>query len=119
MSEGRGVRIKRLFPTGNFSSFDPFVLFNEFYVEKKAGFPMQRHAGFEFLTYMIQGSLVYEDSMGNRTEIPVGGVQHAITGKGIRHSEMPGGEGMNHGIQLLINLPQEDKDMETSWGFIP
>ena len=105
MSEGRGARVRRLFPTRGFSSFDPFVLFDEFYVEKPAGFPTHQHSGFEFITYMIEGVIVHEDSMDNRAEIPVGGIQHAITGNGIRHSEMPGMDGINHGI--FIQLPLE------------
>lgn len=115
VAEGRGARVKRLFPTSGFSSFDPFVLFDEFYVEKPAGFLIHTHAGFEFITYMIEGSLIHEDSLGNRAEIPVGGVQHATTGKGMRHSEMPGTDGMNHGIQLWINLPQKMKNAEPSY----
>ena len=115
MSEGRGARVRRLFPTRGFSSFDPFVLFDEFYVEKPAGFPTHQHSGFEFITYMIEGVIVHEDSMENRAEIPVGGIQHAITGNGIRHSEMPGTDGINHGIQLWVNLPQDMKDTEPTY----
>jgi hypothetical protein len=115
MREGRGARVRRLFPTGDFQSFDPFVLFDEFYVEKPAGFPMHRHSGFEFITYMIEGVIVHEDSLDNRAEIPVGGIQHAITGKGIRHSEMPGTDGMNQGIQLWVNLPKVMKGTEPTY----
>ena len=115
VAEGRGARVRRLFPTRSFDSLDPFVLFDEFYVEKPAGFPAHSHAGFEFITYMIEGSMVHEDSMGNREEIPAGGVQHAVTGSGINHSELPGGEGLNHGIQLWINLPRSRKNERPSY----
>jgi hypothetical protein len=115
MSEGRGARVRRLFPTADFQSFDPFILFDEFYVEKPAGFPMHLHSGFEFITYMIEGIIVHEDSLDNRAEVPVGGIQHAITGKGIRHSEMPGTDGMNHGIQLWVNLPKEMKKTDPTY----
>ena len=115
MGEGKGATVRRLFPQGGFRSFDPFVLFDEFYVEKPSGFPMHTHAGFEFITYMIDGVIVHEDSMGNRAEIPVGGVQHAVTGSGIRHSEMPGGEDLCHGLQVWVNLPKDMKNAEPSY----
>jgi redox-sensitive bicupin YhaK (pirin superfamily) len=110
VSEGRGVTVHRLFPTNDFMKFDPFALFDEFIVEKPAGFPLHRHSGFEFITYMIEGSLKHRDSIGNEMTVNEGGAQRAITGTGIEHSEMPVSEGVNRGIQLWISLPRRFRE---------
>lgn len=117
--EGRGAMVNRLFPTRELLHLDPFVLFDEFHVEKPAGFPMHHHSGFEFITYMLEGSFIHRDTMGNEEQISAGGAQWASTGRGISHSEMPGSEGVNHGIQLWINLPRSKKKMDPEYQLLP
>ncbi len=113
--DGAGVRLRRLFPTPDISNYDPFLLFDEFFLQHPAGFPFHPHHGFEAVTYMLEGGFRHRDSMHNETTVMFGGVQRITTGKGIEHSEMPGTEGMNHGIQLWIDLPREMKDMEPDY----
>ena len=92
----------------------PFVLLDEFYVDKPAGFPMHHHQGFEFVTYMIEGSFLHKDDARNEAEVPEGGAQRASTGRGITHSEMPG-TSRCHVLQLWVNLPDELKDSEPEY----
>ena len=114
-SEGAGAKVKRLFPSSDLEHYDPFVLLDEFFVDPEAGFPRHRHAGFEAITYMIEGGFRHKDNMGNDSSIEDGGVQRFTAGKGIEHSEMPVGDKTSHGFQLWINLPKELKDTEPSY----
>jgi len=114
-SDGKEVGIKRLFPSADLRSFDPFVLFDEFFIVPPAGFPEHPHRGFEAVTYMLEGALRHTDSDGHVSVIDTGGVQRITTGKGIEHSEMPDMEGMNHGIQLWINLPERLKKIKPEY----
>ncbi|TXT59931.1 MAG: Pirin-like protein [Promethearchaeota archaeon] len=114
-SEGRGATVQRSFPTPDLSFVDPFVLMDHFFVEPPAGFPSHPHRGFEVITYMLEGSFEHEDSTGAKEVIKKNGVQRVTTGKGIEHSEMPGSEGINSGIQLWINLPSKLKLIEPDY----
>ncbi|CAH2063567.1 unnamed protein product, partial [Thlaspi arvense] len=65
-------------------------------------------AGFESVTYMLQGGIIHQDFNGHSGTIHEGDVQWMTAGRGIIHSEMPEKE-INSGLQLWINLPSDDK----------
>ncbi len=114
-SEGAGAEVMRLFPSSSMEHHDPFVLLDEFFVDPDTGFPTHRHAGFEALTYMLEGSFRHKDNLDNDSTVGDGGVQKFTAGSGIEHSEMPGSEEKAHGFQLWINLPKDKKDQEPSY----
>lgn len=118
-SEGSGAKVRRIFPSSDLKHYDPFVLLDEFFVDPEAGFPTHRHAGFEAITYILEGGFNHKDNMGNDSSIEKGGVQRFTAGKGIDHSEMPVGEKKSHGFQLWINLPKELKETEPSYQKVP
>lgn len=107
--DGSGARMKRLFPTPDFRHLDPFVFLDEFAVESPAGFPEHHHSGFEIITYMVEGAFRHNDSLGNETLVPAGGLQRITVGRGIMHSGMPGTPGVNRGLQLWVLLPRGQK----------
>ena len=110
MQEGDGAEVMRLFPLRNrMMNYDPFVLWDNFNLEPGTGFPTHPHRGFEAITYMFTGSMEHRDNLGNASTVTPGGAQRFTAGRGIEHSEMPGGDGYNNGIQLWINLPQHLK----------
>ena len=114
--EGAGAVVKRLFPSRNHNGFhDPFVLFDEFFVEPPNEFAPHEHRGFEAITYMLEGHFTHEDNLGNKAEVGPGGIQAFNAGRGITHSEKPGEEGLSRGIQLWINLPRDEKEAEPSY----
>ncbi len=115
MAEGAGARVRRLFPTDQTHSYDPFVLLDEFFVGNDAGFPDHPHRGFEAVTYMLEGAFRHRDNLGNDTEVHAGGVQRFSAGSGLVHSELPGEAPINHGFQLWINLPLELKQSEPDY----
>ncbi|GAA0286461.1 pirin family protein [Halobacterium noricense] len=113
---GTGVNSNRAFPTSHHPEhLDPFVLFERFYIDPDQGFPMHPHRGFEIVSYMVDGGMDHEDSLGVSNVAEEGDAMRITTGSGIRHSEFPaGGRGCN-GLQLWVNLPRAKKDADPDY----
>ena len=80
------------------------------------GFPWHPHRGIETITYVIDGKVKHEDSLGNGGVIKRDEVQWMTAGSGIIHQEMPELPDKNEtglwGFQLWSNLPQSNKMMD-------
>ncbi len=114
--EGAGVHLRRAFGFSQDPTMvDPFLLLDDFRSrnpeEYVKGFPWHPHRGMETITYMLDGSVIHGDSMGNSGEIGAGDVQWMTAGSGIIHQEMPKGDaaGKMGGFQLWANLPAAAK----------
>ncbi len=119
-SDGGGVTLRRSLGKDQASRLDPFLMLDAFSSEDPedyiAGFPPHPHRGFEAVTYMLDGHMRHEDSLGHSGELKGGGAQWMIAGRGIVHSEMPQQEaGRMRGFQLWINLPARDKMCPASY----
>lgn len=113
-SDGAGVSLKRSIGTSAIRHLDPFLMLDHFSSDNPddylAGFPSHPHRGFITFTYMIEGDMAHEDSMGNKGNLGPGGAQWMKAASGVIHSEMPKQEnGVMHGFQLWINLPAANK----------
>jgi len=113
-TEGAGVTVHRTIGTPSLRHLDPFLMLDHFSSDDPgqyiAGFPDHPHRGFVTLTYMIDGHMLHEDSMGNRGDLRSGGVQWMKAASGVIHSEMPQqNDGLMRGFQLWINLPAREK----------
>jgi redox-sensitive bicupin YhaK (pirin superfamily) len=106
-AEGEGAIVKRVFPTRYLRSYDPFPLLDEFNIEPPAGFPDHPHGGFEAITYMLKGGFHHRDNLGNDSVVMAGGAQRFTAGKPLIHSELPGTDGVNRGLQLWVRLPSK------------
>jgi hypothetical protein len=85
-----------------------------------AGFPEHPHRGFETVTYMLDGRMRHEDTLGNRGDLGPGDVQWMTAARGIVHSEMPQQTaGRMRGFQLWINLPSREKMKPAAYREIP
>jgi Pirin-related protein len=51
------------------------------------GFPAHPHRDMEIITYVRQGAITHEDSLGNKGRTEAGDVQVMSAGTGVRHSE--------------------------------
>ncbi|OAY52061.1 pirin-like protein [Manihot esculenta] len=111
-SEGDGAVVRRGIGGSELKFLDPFLMLDDFSVSPPAGFPDHPHRGFETVTYMLQGGITHQDFTGHKGTIHTGDVQWMTAGRGIIHSEMPAGEGIQHGLQLWINLSSEEKMIE-------
>lgn len=52
-----------------------------------SGFPPHPHRDMEIITYVREGAITHEDSMGNRARTAAGDVQVMSAGTGVRHAE--------------------------------
>lgn len=118
VTEGAGVRLRRIFGYYEAPMFDPFLLLDDFRSDRPedfvAGFPWHPHRGIETITYVLRGDVEHGDSLGNTGVISSGDVQWMTAGSGIVHQEMPKGDaqGAMHGFQLWANLPAAQKMMD-------
>ncbi len=111
--DGAGVRLTRVLSQGETRAFDPFLMLDSFDsrdpADYLAGFPMHPHRGIETVTYLLEGRIEHEDSLGNRGEIRAGEAQWMCSGSGILHQEMPKAALRMLGFQLWLNLPAVEK----------
>jgi len=113
-SEGAGVTVHRTIGTPALRNYDPFMMLDYFSSDNPdeyiAGFPSHPHRGFNTFTYMLDGHMEHQDSMGNTGDLGPGSGQWMKAASGVIHSEMPKQEnGLMRGFQLWINLPAANK----------
>lgn len=118
VTEGAGVKLRRVFGYHEALLFDPFLMLDDFRSDRPEeylkGFPWHPHRGIETITYVLIGDVAHGDSLGNAGTISSGDVQWMTAGSGIIHQEMPKGDaqGRMHGFQLWANLPAAQKMIE-------
>jgi len=94
--------------------FRSLRVINEDFVAPGRGFPKHGHRDMEIITYILEGALQHEDSMGNGSVIRPGDVQRMTAGTGVRHSEQNGStDEPVHLLQIWI-VPSAD-NLEPSY----
>jgi redox-sensitive bicupin YhaK (pirin superfamily) len=90
-------------------SLKPFVFLDLFDDEGTSfsGFGLHPHSGIATLTYLLEGSVRYEDTTGATGILPQGGVEWFKTGHGAWHGGGAGEPGRSRGFQLWIALPPD------------
>ncbi|KAF9977819.1 hypothetical protein BGZ73_004732 [Actinomortierella ambigua] len=108
--EGVGARVRRSIGGTELRHHDPFLVFDEFHLDKHGGFPDHPNRGFEVVIYILKGAIEHEDFVDHKARIGPGDLQWITAGRGIVHAEMPiQSEAPVHGLRLWVNLPQAQK----------
>jgi redox-sensitive bicupin YhaK (pirin superfamily) len=82
------------------------------------------HIGLSTLTYMLEGEIMHEDSIGTKQSIQPGSVNWMVAGKGVSHSERTpedlrnGKQFVAHGYQIWVALPKNLEDIEPEFHHI-
>jgi redox-sensitive bicupin YhaK (pirin superfamily) len=92
-------------------------VWNDDTIAPQTGFPPHGHADMEIITYVREGAITHEDSLGNRGRTEAGDVQVMSAGSGVRHSEYNLESTTTRIFQIWI-LPDRQGD-KPSWGAKP
>lgn len=113
------IKIRQAFPLRGIEQVSPFILLHHFdfmYLPHENNFnvPPHPHRGFSPVTFMFEGSVEHEDSLGNKHIVYDNEVQWINAGRGIIHSEKADKAfaekgGRSQGIQLWINTVKAEK----------
>jgi quercetin 2,3-dioxygenase len=90
---------------------------NDDEIAPNGGFPSHGHANMEIITYVREGAITHQDSIGNKGRTVAGDVQVMSAGSGIRHSEYNLEETPTRIFQIWIE-PREDGG-KPFWGTKP
>jgi len=86
--------------------FRSLRVINDDRVQPGQGFGMHGHRDMEIVTYVLDGALQHQDSMGNGSPIQAGELQRMTAGTGVRHSEFnPSDKEWVHLYQIWL-LPE-------------
>jgi redox-sensitive bicupin YhaK (pirin superfamily) len=115
-----GFEVRRVLPAIERRNVGPFVFFDEM---GPAEFPVgagidvrpHPHIGLATLTYLFEGEILHQDSVGSHQVIRPGDVNWMVAGTGIVHSERTPAEARVrarrlHGLQTWLALPQPHEE---------
>jgi redox-sensitive bicupin YhaK (pirin superfamily) len=122
-------KVLQALPTRSLKQVDPFLLIHHMVpVEISPGaslrIPPHPHAGFEVVTYLMDGEFFHRDSKGHDVVAKAGDINWMTSGAGIVHSEGPTAEFLQAGgklqlMQVWINLPAQKKFSNASFRNYP
>jgi len=92
-------------------------VWNDDAIAPKQGFPPHPHRDMEIITYVREGAVTHQDSLGNRGRTEAGDVQVMSAGSGITHAEYNLEDETTRLFQIWI-MPDQ-RGGEPSWGARP
>ena len=98
-------------------SWGPLRVWNDDEIAPQSGFPPHPHANMEIITYVRDGAITHEDSMGNKGRTEAGDVQVMSAGTGVRHAEYNTENELTRIFQIWITPTIEGG--KPNWGAKP
>jgi quercetin 2,3-dioxygenase len=95
----------------------PIRVWNDDAIAPGTGFPPHPHSDMEIVTYVREGAVTHQDSLGNTGRTEAGDVQVMSAGSGIRHAEYNLESDTTRLFQIWIEPSQ--KGGPPSWGARP
>ena len=92
-------------------------VWNDDTIAAGTGFPPHPHADMEIITYVREGAITHQDSLGNAGRTEAGDVQVMSAGSGVRHSEYNREPGSTRIFQIWIE--PRGRGAAPSWGAKP
>jgi hypothetical protein len=89
-------------------------VWNDDEIAPRSGFPPHPHRDMEIITYVRQGAITHQDSMGNKGRTGAGDVQVMSAGTGVRHAEYNLEDERTTLFQIWIAT--EKPGAQPSWG---
>jgi len=78
------------------------------------------HIGLQTVTWLLEGEVVHDDSLGSESVLRPGGVNVMTSGDGIAHAEQtpPENTGLLNGVQLWVALPDDRRHRPAAFDHI-
>jgi redox-sensitive bicupin YhaK (pirin superfamily) len=95
----------------------PIRVWNDDEIAPNSGFPPHPHADMEIITYVREGAITHQDSLGNEGRTGAGDVQVMSAGSGIRHAEYNLEPGATTLFQIWIEPTERGGNPQ--WGAKP
>jgi redox-sensitive bicupin YhaK (pirin superfamily) len=79
------------------------------------------HIGLQTVTWLLDGEVLHDDSLGSQSVLRPGGVNVMTSGAGISHAEQTPREhtGRLNGVQLWVALPDLHRNMSAGFAHVP
>jgi redox-sensitive bicupin YhaK (pirin superfamily) len=94
-------------------------VWNDDIIASGTGFPQHPHRDMEIITYVREGAITHQDSMGNKGRTEAGDVQVMSAGTGVQHSEYNLEAGETRIFQIWIFPDEDQMGAPPSWGARP
>jgi quercetin 2,3-dioxygenase len=92
-------------------------VWNDDEIAAKSGFPPHPHADMEIITYVREGAIMHQDSLGNKGRTGAGDVQVMSAGTGVRHAEYNLEDEKTALFQIWVQT--DKRGAQPSWGAKP
>jgi redox-sensitive bicupin YhaK (pirin superfamily) len=89
-------------------------VWNDDEIAARSGFPPHPHADMEIVTYVREGAITHQDSLGNKGRTGAGDVQAMSAGTGVRHAEYNLEDEKTTLFQIWVETDR--RGAEPAWG---
>jgi quercetin 2,3-dioxygenase len=95
-------------------SWGAIRVWNDDEIAARSGFPPHPHSDMEIITYVREGAITHQDSMGNKGRTGAGDVQVMSAGTGVRHAEYNLEDEKTTLFQIWVET--DKRGAEPGWG---